>query len=250
MSRGGNLPRGGLSRHGFSSRGLPDHGFCSRGFPFPGPALAAARLVAPRLLFTRFTGPRFLFTGLLVPRLAGGKRPIARLERTAAWFERSLFAASGRSERLLASRLERLPARRCEGSGAARALTLRIALAPVVTLGAPFLIALLFLVAGMLSRILVLAAGSPVAAAHVSFASRRRAHIPRAPRRTLGIRRFPQLPAREPLQPHILVRALQLIERGQQLLMIARAKRGRLAVDQNRPVRKARRHRVILPGRP
>src|ERR1700687_4112378 len=67
---------------------------------------------------------------------------------------------------------------------------------------------------------------------------------------TLGCRRllrgFPQPPAREPLHYHIFTRAPELVKRRQQLLLLARAERGRLAVDEDGPVRVARRHGSIL----
>ena len=61
----------------------------------------------------------------------------------------------------------------------------------------------------------------------------------------LRLARRPQFPARKPSHDDVGVLALQL-KRGLQLLALARAKRGRLVVDQNRPVRKARWHPDIL----
>src|SRR6185295_5995793 len=114
-----------------------------------------------------------------------------------------------------------------------------IALAPRVAFRPPFLIALLLLIAELLPRILVLAAGPPVAAAHVAFCAGRRARIAPARRGALGVRRLPQLAACEPAQQHVLVRALQLRQRRQQFLVVTRAKCRRLAVDEDRPVREA-----------
>jgi hypothetical protein len=55
-------------------------------------------------------------------------------------------------------------------------------------------------------------------------------------------RRVPQLPAREPLQHHVRVLALQLHERRQEVFFFSRAKGRWLLVDQNGPVRKTRGH--------
>src|SRR6185436_14214204 len=62
----------------------------------------------------------------------------------------------------------------------------------------------------------------------------------------LGLARSPQLAAREPLHRDVRVFSLELVERGEQLVALARAKCGRRAVGQDRPVGVARRHPLIL----
>ena len=67
--------------------------------------------------------------------------------------------------------------------------------------------------------------------------------IPALPPRVLLVaRRFPQPPSREPPQQHVLVRPFELIRRRQELLAVARAERGGLAVDQDGPIGEAGRH--------
>ena len=56
--------------------------------------------------------------------------------------------------------------------------------------------------------------------------------------------RFPELPACEPSQQDVLVRALELVDRRQQFLTITCAERGRLPVDQDGPIGEARRHKL------
>ncbi|MCC7416216.1 MAG: hypothetical protein IT176_03675 [Acidobacteria bacterium] len=58
----------------------------------------------------------------------------------------------------------------------------------------------------------------------------------------LGLRRVPQPPARKPLHRGVRVLALELVQRGQQLLPLARAERGRPVVDQDGPEGVAWRH--------
>ena len=101
------------------------------------------------------------------------------------------------------------------------------------------------LIAELLARISVLTAGTPVASARLPAIARTSgaARVSSAPRRTLGVRRLPEFSAREPSQDHVLVRAFQLMKRRQQLLLIARAEGRRFSIDQDRPVREARRHR-------
>ncbi len=85
------------------------------------------------------------------------------------------------------------------------------------------------------SRVAMLAARSPV------FSSRRlkRGLTTRALRL---LRRIPQTPVREPLHHDVGVRAAQLIERRQQVVGLRCAKRGWAVVDEEGPVREARRH--------
>jgi len=55
--------------------------------------------------------------------------------------------------------------------------------------------------------------------------------------------RFPQPPAREPFHDDIGVLGLQLLEDRLKIVALVRAKRGRFAFEDDRPVRKAGRHR-------
>jgi hypothetical protein len=93
-----------------------------------------------------------------------------------------------------------------------------------------------------IARIFVRATGPPVRAA--LLAGEGRTPFGRAFR--LG--RLPQLAAREPLHRDILIGALQLRDGWLQLLRLAGAKRRRLAVDQDGPVRESWRHRLIPGG--
>src|SRR5262249_27405557 len=83
-------------------------------------------------------------------------------------------------------------------------------------------------------RILVLSPGPPLLAPAFDGLARAR--------RALRLRRVPQPPAREPLQNDVLVRALELAERRQEIRGVARPERRGRVVDENRPVREARRH--------
>src|SRR6267142_796994 len=102
--------------------------------------------------------------------------------------------------------------------------------------------------------ILVLAAGPPVGGAFFPAGARasscRRAACPLPPLKVLVLPflRLPQPAARKPLHHDVRVLALQLVERRQQFLALARAEGRRLVVDQNRPVRMARGHACILAG--
>lgn len=60
--------------------------------------------------------------------------------------------------------------------------------------------------------------------------------------------RLPQTAARKPPEQHVVVGAFQLVERRQQLLLIARTECRRLPVDEDGPVREARRHASVLYG--
>ena len=91
------------------------------------------------------------------------------------------------------------------------------------------------------ARILVRAAGAPAASALLSL----RPRPPLSGLRCFG--RLPQAPARKPLEHDVLVRPSELVKRGQQLFLLARAERGRLPVDQNRPERVARGHSFDCP---
>ena len=64
----------------------------------------------------------------------------------------------------------------------------------------------------------------------------------------LGLARFPQLAAGEPLHRDVLVLSLELVQGGEELFALARTKCRRCAVDQDRPVGIARRHPHILSG--
>lgn len=64
------------------------------------------------------------------------------------------------------------------------------------------------------------AAGAPASPARFLCAA------PLDERRLRGFRRVPQTPALEPLQAHVRLRPLQLLECGDQRLGLARAKRG------------------------
>src|SRR5579872_258327 len=81
-----------------------------------------------------------------------------------------------------------------------------------------------------LTWVAVRTAWTPIAAAPLSA----RWQIPRSP---VGLfRRFPQLATREVAQRHVLIGPPKLGQRRQQLFTLARAERGRLAIDQNGPV--------------
>jgi len=67
-------------------------------------------------------------------------------------------------------------------------------------------------------------------------------------RLTFRFRRVPDPPAREPLHHYIGIRPAKLRERRQQLLLLARAERCRLAVDEDGPVSIARGHECDLTG--
>ena len=58
--------------------------------------------------------------------------------------------------------------------------------------------------------------------------------------------RLPQTAAREPPEQHVFVGTFQLVERRQQLLLIARTECRRLPVDEDGPVREAWRHQTDL----
>src|SRR5262249_45604694 len=90
------------------------------------------------------------------------------------------------------------------------------------------------------ARILVLPAGPPV---HAALLPRR---MRGAAGRVLRFRRIPQPPLGEPFQLDVLVGPFELTQGRQQFLPIACAERGRRAVDQYRPVGKARRHVAAL----
>ena len=81
------------------------------------------------------------------------------------------------------------------------------------------------------------AAGSPVAA--TLFARRLRGAL----RRAFGFRRLPQTSARKPFHHDVAARPPKLIERGQQLLAIAGAKRRRRLIDEDGPIGEARWHK-------
>ncbi len=119
-----------------------------------------------------------------------------------------------------------------------------------------------------IARILVHAAGAPILAAVFLVASPRRIARGRAGRRlpftpfvrpggralaplkvfALELLRLPQPAACEPLHLGVRVLALQLVERRQQFFLLPRAKRRRLVVDEDGPVRVARRHALLWQG--
>jgi hypothetical protein len=88
-----------------------------------------------------------------------------------------------------------------------------------------------------LARILVLPARAPFRTAPLDGPMERGARL---------IGRVPEPPTGEPLQHRIGMPRLQLPQRRQELLLIVRAERGRLSLDNDRPVDVARRHQVIL----
>src|SRR5438874_5059016 len=199
----------------------------ARWFVGPGSLALARRFVLPGLVAAWFAAPGPLsFAGRFVrPRSLALARRLSRPPSFGSTVARAIPAAARR----------RRPRRRSAGGRPIAGV--RIALGRRVPFGA--LLALLppprFLVESR-ARILVLAAGPPVAAALLARELRP------APRGVLRLRRFPQPPLREPLQLDALVRAPQLRERRHELLLLARAERRRLVVNQNRPVREARRH--------
>jgi hypothetical protein len=86
------------------------------------------------------------------------------------------------------------------------------------------------------ARILVCAARPPVGLAA-------RPLSPALDERDLrGVRRVPQLPAVEPAQRNVLLRALQLVQRGQQIFAPRRSKRRRHGAGQDHPERVMPRH--------
>lgn len=84
----------------------------------------------------------------------------------------------------------------------------------------------------------MLAAGPPVSGA---------LWLRRTSGNAFGLGRFPEFSACEPPQYDITVGPFELPKCWQQLLGVARTERGRLTVDENRPVGEARRHRTIVP---
>src|SRR5262249_18981147 len=179
----------------------------------------AWRLGSPRFPLTWRLGiPRFsLAARALCPGLvrAGRLRP--------PWSV--LFASGFRVPRLARSRR----------FGAPRPIAPRL----IARRPRPFGTMLLF---EAIARILVRATGPPVRAALLAGEGR----TPSG--RAFCLPRLPQLAAREPPHHDILIGALQLRDGRQQLLLIAGAKRRRLAVDQNGPVSESWRHRLILEG--
>jgi hypothetical protein len=81
-----------------------------------------------------------------------------------------------------------------------------------------------------LARVLVRAAGTPVAASMFALRAERRAREP------LLFLRVPQTSSREPAEHRIRMPHLQLLQRGQQLFFGVRAKRRRLPLENDRPV--------------
>jgi len=99
------------------------------------------------------------------------------------------------------------------------------------------LLAEIGLLAKPIARIRVRAARPPRGAAFFSGDG-----SPPPPLVARRLRRVPEFAAAEPLHRHVGVRALQLTQGGQQVLGQLRAERGRAVVDQDGPVREARRH--------
>jgi hypothetical protein len=223
------------------------------GLPTPGTVASrrtAARLLTPRTIATRRTrrlvaSPRLSLGSwprrlplprLVAPRRSGGlvlPRTIAA--RRAEWLisfwkRRSVFLKRPIACRRL--RAKAIPTRRT-GELVAIALRRGIFFRP------PALGAVLFL--EPIARILVRPAGTPIPSA--LLAGERR---PLGPRRALRLRRIPQLALREPLEHDVRVLPLQLRQRRQQLRLLARAERGRVAVYEDGPVREARRHNLLL----
>jgi hypothetical protein len=112
------------------------------------------------------------------------------------------------------------------------------------------------------------AAGAPILAAVIVVAPPRRIARGRAGRQlpltplvgpggralaplevfALELLRLPQPAASEPLHLGVRVLALQLVERRQQFFLLTRAKRRRFVVDEDGPVRVARRHTLLWQG--
>ena len=67
-------------------------------------------------------------------------------------------------------------------------------------------------------------------------------HLRRVPRRQFRFRRFPEPAAREPFENDVLVGAAELMKRRQEIILRLRPERGRLLIDQDRPVNVAGRH--------
>src|SRR5438067_13495834 len=133
----------------------------------------------------------------------------------------------------------RASARPAEAFGGGGRATIVRLVAPLMAFGASLLIALLLLIAPVLARIFVIAAGPPVFRALLELLRRARGNAFR-------FRRVPQPAAREPAEHDVGVLALQLTEGRQQLVLLARAERGRFAVDENRPVREAGWHPLLF----
>ena len=214
---------------GFAAAGRPSAPWLSVARWFWTPRFSLAWwLRTPRFpLAWRLRAPRFSLTGRLgTPRFARAARALrpglARAGRLR--FPWSLFPSRVRVPRLAWSR--RL--------GAPRPIAPH-RLIP----GRPRPFGTMFLFEAI-ARILVRAAGPPVRAALLAGEGR----TPSG--RALCFRRLPQPAACEPLHHDILIGALQLRDGRQQLLLIAGAKRRRLAVDQNGPVSESWRHRLIL----
>ena len=204
--------------------------------------LAAPRpLALPRRLVAPWTVATWRARGLVAPRRVPRPEALRRIRLLPGTI------ASCRTHGLVAplgSRLRRVPRL------VAIALRCRILFRPCA-LGT-----ILFLES--IARILVRAAGTPVAPPPLR--GRRRTIAPRLTRRgrrmflrleivALRFARRPQLSPREPLHGDVGVLPLQLHEGRLQLLALARAEGGRLVVDQNRPVRIAGRHPLILARR-
>jgi hypothetical protein len=89
-------------------------------------------------------------------------------------------------------------------------------------------------------RILVLAAGTPIARTPIAGRGTCRTS-PGERLCPLLILRLPQSPAREPLHHRIGMSHLQLAQRGQEFFLCVGAKRGGLSFEDDRP--------VVVPGR-
>jgi hypothetical protein len=208
--------------------------------------MSIALRLAPRSIAARFSRPGFLSVArwLVAPgSIAAGP---AEALRRGTWrptrgFVLPRFSLGPWSGRLGLPRpvATRRPARRFIRPGsiarwrATELVALRAHLAPLAPLR--FLVELR-------ARIFVVAARPPILITPLPR------HLRFLPRLALRLLRVPQPALREPFQLDVRIRAFELRERRQQLLPLARAERRRRVVDEDRPVRKARRHLCIVTG--
>ena len=185
---------------------------------------------------SRLWAPRPIAFGLAAPRSIGARRPIA------PW---AIALAAGRpiaQRAALRLATSRLPAFLRFAFFLAQAVEMLLTLGAKLTFVAPS-----FLLVESRPRILVIATGTPVTVALLRLATV--AVFLALEFSVLLLARVPEPSAGEPLHLRVRVRALELIQRWQELVCFARAKRGRGAVDQDRPVCEAGRHRPIIAVR-
>jgi hypothetical protein len=157
-----------------------------------------------------------------------GRLSIA-LPRRARWFARSWTVAAGMGRSRCRSALRQGPALRIARRHRAVARHSR------PSAGMFRLTAI-----ELRTRVAMIAAGPPVAAAFFLCVTR----VAVRPLRLLRV--VPQTAACEPFHHDVGVGAFQLSERRLQLLALRRTEGGRLVVDEDCPVRKTRRHGVIV----